>query len=218
MRTTPTKALLAALVLSGGCEFLDSDSDELADTSDESGESGTDGGEPLPIEGFRVFPKFMLQDVAAIVTIETAGLPAEPCVLDDAPEGGYLCDAEDLPGTVATIRVEKDGFDSAVRNPEIQAYAITPLEVHLAAWGGPTGTWSACTAAGEFQTCAELCAAEQLGCAVTSCATESVDSPIATFETFTGPNCDLVLESLAAACDQSLPLAGQAESLRCCCA
>jgi len=212
------KVSIAALLL-GGCGFFGSDSDDDdAPSSDESAELGgtEEGGELPPTEGFRVFPQFMLQDVAAIVTIEAGGGQPAPCALDDAPEGGYVCDAEGLPGATATIRVNKDGFDGAVRNPPIASFQIVPLEVHLSGEGGPTGSWSGCAAVGEFASCAELCAAEDGVCAVTACATGQDEWPVATFEGSIGPDCAEPLEWVAASCEAPLPLAGL-ESLRCCC-
>src|SRR5690606_22161727 len=146
-----------------------------------------------PSQGFRVYPKFMLQDLPAIVTIELDGVTASPCELDGAAEGGYLCDAGVLAAdSSATIRVDKDGFDSAVRHPVVVFNQIVPLEVHLAVEGGPTGSWSACTAVGEFETCADLCATVQSSCVVTSCATEDPEWPVASYQTFTDAECTML--------------------------
>ena len=164
---TQLTSLLA--LLASGCGFF-SDDDDGADFGDDSEASDTgtdDGEEPPPSQGFRVFPKFMLQDLSAIVTIELDGVTPLPCELDDALEGGYLCDASSLPaGGIATVMVEKDGFASAVRHPQLVYGQITTLEVHLAVEGGPTGVWSACHVAGEFATCADLCATFQSSCMV----------------------------------------------------
>lgn len=214
------EALLGALGLSllGGCGFFGGDDDPPF--ADESGGPSEleEGGDPPPREGFRVFPQFMLQAVAAIVTIEAPGANPVACLLDAAPEGGYVCDAEPLPGAIATIRVAKDGFELAVRNPQIVAFNIPPLDVHLSVEGGSSGSWSACVTLDEgFESCAELCAAEALVCAVTACATEQAEWPLASLQTFTGPDCGELLESLATSCGEPVPSPGLAGSLRCCC-
>ncbi|HVH99381.1 MAG TPA: hypothetical protein VM869_11735 [Enhygromyxa sp.] len=206
-------------LLASGCEFFQGEDD--TDFGDESeSESGTDDGdEPPPSQGFRVFPRFMLQDLSAIVTIELDWITPLPCELDGAPEGGYLCDASSLPaGGVATVMVEKDGFASAVRHPQLVDGQITTLEVHLAVEGGPTGVWSGCHLVGEFSSCEELCASTQSSCMVTSCATANAEWPIATYETFTDAECLTSFASEAATCGESLPLSGSSVALRCCCA
>ena len=160
----------------------------------------------------------MLQDLPAIVTIELDGVTATACELDGAPEGGYVCDASGLPAdALATIRVDKDGFDTAYRNPVVVYYQIVPLEIHMAVEGGPTGSWSACVAAGDFETCADLCASVQGSCAVTSCATEDPQWPIASYQTFADAECTTQIEDLAQACESPLPVAGTIAALRCCC-
>lgn len=218
-RSIQLTVLLASLA--SGCELFpgsqeDSDFGDDSDTSD----TGTDDGDELPpSQGFRVFPKFMLQDLSAIVIIELDGVTPLACELDDAPEGGYLCDASSLPaGAVATVIVEKDGFASAVRHPTLSYGQIIALEVHLAVEGGPTGVWSGCHAPGEFATCTELCASTQSSCAVTSCATTNPEWPIATYELFADAECLTPLQGIAYACEDSLPLAGSVAALRCCCA
>ncbi|KIG17799.1 hypothetical protein DB30_02832 [Enhygromyxa salina] len=161
----------------------------------------------------------MLQAVPAIVTIEEADGTGTPsaCMLDGAPEGGYVCDAAPLIGMDALIRVDRDGFDSALRAAAILTNQIQPLDVHLSVEGGPTGTWSACVAAGEFDSCAVVCEAQMLGCVVTSCATDQPEWPIATVETFSSLECTDLRESLASSCEEQLPLTPHVASLRCCC-
>src|SRR5690606_33385157 len=120
MRTNQLAAIIMAGSLGlGGCGFFAGDDDDFGDDNGESESGDGDGDDdPPPTQGFRVHPKFMLQDLAAIVTIEVDGITASPCELDGAPEGGYVCDAGWLPAdSTATIRVEKDGFDTAVRAP-----------------------------------------------------------------------------------------------------
>lgn len=211
-------ASITALLLCG-CELIDAYDDAAdAETGYDEG-TDTDDPPPAPTEGFRVFPKFMLQSVPAIVTIAASdgASPAVACMLDGAPEGGYVCDAEPLAGADALIRVDRDGFESTVRNPEILPYQIQPLDVHLAVEGGPTGEWSACVGAGDFDSCAALCEAQMLSCAVTSCASDQVEAPIATFETFASLECADALEAQASSCDELLPVSPDVVSLRCCC-
>jgi hypothetical protein len=204
-----------------GCElFPGQDGAEFDDGGDESDTGTTDDGEdPPPTQGFRVFPKFMLQDLSAIVTIDLDGVTPLPCEIDGAPEGGYLCDASQLPaGGIATIVIEKDGFASAVRHPQLVYGQVTALDVHVAVEGGPSGIWSACHVAGDFSTCADLCATFQSSCVVTSCATADAEWPISTYETFADAECTTPVESVALACENELPLAGTVAALRCCCA
>ena len=207
----------------GACSVLGgADEDDLGDEtgSDDDGdeEESGDDGPVIPIEGFRVFPKYMLVDVPAVVTIEENQVLQE-CPLDDV-DGGYLCDADALAGTFATIKVERDGFDPAVRNPEIETNQLVELDVHLNFEGGSTGTWSACVAAGEFETCDALCGNEMLVCTVADCDTEDLEWPLATRQDFAAEDClDEPIESFAEACDVTLPeVGGTVASVRCCCA
>jgi hypothetical protein len=209
------------MLLASGCEFFQGEEDtDFGDDSEDTDTGGTeDTGELPPSQGFRVFPKFMLQDLSAVVTIDLDGLTPSPCELDGAAEGGYLCDAGVLPaGASATILIEKDGFDSAVRHPQVVFGSITPLEVHLAIEGGPPGVWSACHPAGDFGSCTDLCATFGGSCVVTSCATGQEEWPLATFETFADAECTMLVESVALACENELPIAGTVAGLRCCCA
>ncbi|PRQ03938.1 hypothetical protein [Enhygromyxa salina] len=230
---TPSRAVVLAGVLAGvvggasaGCGLLGTGDDagddgRYEDTYDDTS-GDTDIPTPAPTEGFRVSPKFMLQAVAAIVTIEADDGTGSPiaCELDDAPEGGYVCDAAQLPGPSATLRVDRDGFDGAVRVAEILPNQIQALDVHLVVEGGPTGAWSACVGAAEFDSCAVVCEQQQLGCAVTSCPTDQPQWPVATLETFSSVECadplESLLESLASSCE-SMPLSPDVASLRCCC-
>jgi hypothetical protein len=210
--------ILSIVLLAGGCGFFDGDDDELGDTGDVGDGDGDGDGDPPPSQGFRVFPKFMLQDLSAVVTIEIDGFTATPCQLDQAPEGGYVCDAGTLAvNSLATVQIDRDGFESAVRHPTVVFNQIVALEVHLAVEGGPTGQWSPCTIADEFETCADLCATLEGSCVVTSCATEQDEWPIATYETFSDQACTTPIDSLALACESSLPSSNTAGSLRCCC-
>jgi hypothetical protein len=218
MRTTPRHwqvGLFAATLLVSGCEFFDND-DQSGD--DETGTGDDEGGDPQPTRGFRVFPKYLLHDVAAIVTIQGASGAFEACELD-AVEGGYVCDADALDhNTVATIDLRRDGFETALRHPLIPFSHILPLEVHLAVEGGPPGEWSPCVGLGEFATCADLCASVEAVCAATSCSTDDPEWPLATHQTFAASECaEEPLDSLASSCDAALPVAGAAASLRCCC-
>jgi hypothetical protein len=53
---------------------------------------------------------------------------------------------------------------------------------------------------------------------VTSCATGQEEWPLATFETFADAECTMLVESVALACENELPIAGTVAALRCCCA
>jgi hypothetical protein len=214
--------MLLVALLASGCEFFqgDDDTDFGEDTyGTETGDPTTDTGEdPPPTQGFRVFPKVMALDVPAIVTIELDGITPSSCELDDAVEGGYVCDAGVLPdGGTATIYVEKDGFDMAVRHPQVLFNQIAPLEVHLAVEGGPTGVWSECHSAGGFGSCADLCETFVSSCLATACATDDPEWPIATYQTFADAECTTLVESVPAACETPLPAEGTVPGMRCCC-
>jgi hypothetical protein len=221
MRTaTRSGLMLAAIVLlASGCEFFNNNQDGAEFGTDDASDTETTGDDQPPQQGFRVFPKFMLQDVPAIVTMDVDGVSSTACPLDGAGEGGYICDADELtPGSLTTVRIERDGFEAATRQPEVPFNQIMPLEVHLAVEGGPTGAWSPCASATDFETCDDLCATFVGTCAVTSCATEQPEWPIATVETFADAECSVLVESLTLACDDLLPNAGSNVALRCCCA
>lgn len=202
--------LVLAASLLAGCF------DDFFGSSDSSNSTDTDTGEPPPEpprEGFRVFPKYLLQDVPAVVTLERDAIQ-QACPLD-ADVGGYLCDATGAPGGNMTITVERDGFDMAVRHPSFYANNIVLLDVHLIPEGGATGVWSECVPAGSFATCGDVCFDQMRACAVTSCASDDPESPVATFESFADAECGVVEDNLALSCDEALPFAPSA--LRCCC-
>lgn len=221
MRTTVTLQsfiVAATLTMLGGCEFFPDGQDDADFGEDEStsGDGDGDTGDPLPPrEGFRVFPKYLLQAVPAVVTIERDAVQHE-CPLDAAPEGGYVCDATAMPAGPVTLTIERDGFDATVRHPELVPESIVSLDVHLSPAGGPTGTWSACVPADAFSTCGDVCSNEMLACVVTSCATGQEEWPIATLATFSDAECVVGYESSASTCSDSLPVA-PAVALRCCC-
>ena len=211
-----SSALAAAVALTSGCEFFGGDDGAEFDDDQSETEGTGDTDEPALEQGFRVFPRFMLQDVSAVVTLEVDGFSPSTCALDPV-EGGYVCDATgSANGSPALIRVERDGFELASRLAEVVWFQIVPFEVHLAVAGGPTGTWSPCTPVGSFATCDEVCASVTSSCAVTSCATDQPQWPIATTETFADAECLARIESLADACETPLPVAGPV-ALRCCC-
>lgn len=216
--TLQSSMVAAALTLLVGCEFFPNVQDGADfgefETSGTTGDGDT--GDPLPPrEGFRVLPKYLLQEVPAVVTIERDAVQYE-CPLDAAPEGGYVCDATAMPAGPVTIMIERDGFDAAVRHPELVPESIVPLDVHLSPAGGPTGTWSGCVAADAFLTCGDVCSNEMLACVVASCATGQDEWPIATLATFSDAECVVGSESFASTCNDSLPVA-PAPALRCCC-
>jgi hypothetical protein len=217
-------AALALLVLvsSGACGFFDDDDDDFGADGDTSGDGDGDGDgdeELPPSRGFLVVPKFMLQAVPAIVTL-VDGPSALACPLAEPATGagGYLCDADGLAsGSVATVQVERDGFEPSARMLEVRVDQIVPVDVHLAVEGGPGGSLSPCTPAGEFQTCAELCAATTSSCLVTACHGSLADAPIVSFETYADAECLEPIRGEALACDSALPDPGAATALRCCC-
>lgn len=221
MRTFMTsKSLISAAALTllvVGCEFFPNAQDDADFGEGESttGDGDGDTGDPLPPrEGFRVFPKYLLQSVPAVVTVERDAVQYE-CPLDDAPEGGYVCDATAFPAGPVSITIERDGFDTAARHPELVPEAIISLDVHLSPAGGPTGTWSTCVPAGTFLTCGDVCSNEMLACVVASCATGQDEFPIASLATFSDAECVVGSENIASTCSDSLPVG--APALRCCC-
>jgi hypothetical protein len=209
--------ILASMASIAGCGFVEDVFDDQGDDDDTSTSGDGDGDDtddPIPPrEGFRVFPKYLLQDVPAVVTIERDAVPYD-CPLD--VDGGYVCDATAMPAGPVPLTIERDGFDVAVRNPELVPEQIPTLEVHLSPAGGPTGTWSACVPAGSFATCGDVCSNEMLACVVTSCATGQDEYPIATLATFSDAECVTSFENIASTCNDPLPI-GAAAALRCCC-
>jgi hypothetical protein len=130
------------------CDPEESGTSQAGATSDDGASAGMQTGpdettgevETEPDEGFRVFPKYMLQDVQAVVTmVAEGGNEAVPCPADTLQAGGYLCDTGPLfaAGGVS-IWVERDGFEPAQRDAVIQALTVQVLEVHLSVEGGPT--------------------------------------------------------------------------------
>jgi hypothetical protein len=215
-----SRVSLLLVVAIGGCGFVEDvlDADHGDDESSTSGDGDGDGdtGEPIPPrEGFHVFPKYLLQDVPAVVTVERDAVQYE-CPLDPASEGGYICDATALPAGPVTLTIERDGFDVAVRHPDLVPEVIVPIDIHLSPAGGPTGTWSACVPADGFLTCGDVCSNEMLACAVVSCATQQEEFPIATLATFGDAECVVGSENIASNCSEALPVA-PAIALRCCC-
>ena len=213
-------AFVAVLSTLAGCGFLNNIQDDGEVDFGEDGTTSTtgdgDGDEPdPPRDGFRVFPKYLLIDVPAVVTVEREAVQYE-CPLDPGPDGGYVCDATAQPAGPVTITIQRDGFDMAVRHPELVPYSIVPLDVHLAPAGGPTGTWSSCVAAGAFLTCGDVCTNEMLGCVVASCATDQAEFPIASLATFSDAECLVSAENLTPTCSDALP-AAPALAMKCCC-
>jgi len=203
------------------CSFFDDDDAGLDDESETSAsmsetESGGDPDWP-PTEGFRVLPQYMLQSITAAVSIEISG-QVFPC-LSDTEDQGYLCDTSEALGPTVAITVERDGFETAIRNPELGA-GIEPLPVHLTIEGGPEGAWSPCVSAGSFASCEEVCADAMLACVPAACATEDPEQPLATALTFTDAEClEPAAETLVFDCIEPLAGAGgTVASLQCCCA
>ena len=196
------------------CGLFDRGDEE--DTEDSIGEGEDSDWEPPP-EGLHVYPKFALQDVQAVVTIEP-DLNPQLCPPDPV-EGGYLCAVDSIVSATALLRVERDGFETALREPTIVQNAVERLDVHLAPQGGAPGTWSNCAAVGTHTTCDDLCQAQAQSCSPAGCATGNGDWPLATAEGFADPACSSpALESTATPCDDPLPVGGGGvEAVRCCC-
>jgi hypothetical protein len=220
MRTLVMLQSAAAALLLASCGFFDDAQDSDfgdGDTGTTTLDDGNDTDEPQPPrEGFRVFPKYLLQDVPAVVTVERDAIQHE-CPLDEGPDGGYVCDATAQPAGPVTITVERDGFDTAVRHPQLVPEQIPALEVHLAPAGGPTGTWSECVPADAFLTCGDVCNNQMLGCEVASCATGQEEWPIATLASFSDGECVASLENFVLTCSDALSVVTPAAAVRCCC-
>jgi hypothetical protein len=185
----------------------------------ETGDYGDDGetGEPPPPVGFRVYPRVETLEVSAVVSYEANGVVPETCMLDE--QGGYLCDVGDFPGPTVTIRVERSGFEPAVRQVEIQPYQVLPLDVHLLPEGAGFGAWSECAEVSLHESCATVCETFVLGsCYVAGCETNDPQDPNATMQTFSDADCSTVpLENVVDVCEQDLPEPGQTVAVRCCC-
>ena len=207
---------LALCTCTLACGFFDDDdpAEEDSDfTADTQTEPETTGEPPRPPdEGFRVFPKYLLQDVPAIVTLEVEGEPL-PCPVDPV-EGGYLCDTSEAPGPFGQLSVARDGFALATRMPELPN-TLVPLDVHLYVEGGPSGIWSECVPAAAFSSCTEVCEAQMLGCAPASCATQDPLEPVATLLAWSDAACVEPLGAAASSCEDALP-PGEG-SVQCCC-
>ena len=211
-------SLLAVVPACSDDFFFDDGNDD--DTSDDSGDGDGDGetGELPPTEGFLIYPKVLLQDASAVVSIESNGVVPEPCPLSD--EGGYLCDADGLVGPTATVRVERSGFEPAVRQPMIQFNQIIPVDVHLLVEGAEFGTWSACAPIDQHLDCAAVCETMLGVCFAAGCETEDPETPVATMQTFSTMDCSdrAPFDHLANSCH--VELAGgtvAAAAVRCCC-
>jgi hypothetical protein len=211
------RVALLMVALMSGCGFvedvLDDDEGNDDDTSTSDHGDGDGDGPMPPREGFRVFPRYLLQDVPAVVTIERDAMQYD-CPLDT--EGGYVCDATGMDAGPVPLMIERDGFDVAARHPELVFGTISALDVHLSPAGGPTGMWSGCVAVDTFQTCGDVCSNEMQACVVASCATGQEEFPIGSLATFSDAECVVGYENLASTCDDPLPSA-PALALRCCC-
>ena len=213
---------LSGLLLLPACEefgFDDGGDDDFGESGSGSGE-GTTGEEEPPSVGFRVYPQYLTQDVTAVVTVEGDGVVPEACELDGDPSGGYVCDAGEVVGSTVTIRVEREGFEAAVRMPEIQPGQIFPLVVHLNIEGFVPGSWSMCAPIGTFETCYDMCNNELRVCQAGGCETGDPDWPIATAAYYAKPDCsDLKpVETPVLLCEDELPLEpGEINAIACCC-
>ena len=216
-----TSKLLTVSLLSlslAGCEIFGKDDgfDELDTQADFDDTTEDTGPPPPPTTGFRVFPMFMLEPIPAIVTIEVDQDPVT-CELDGDPQGGYICDAGGVMDLQATIRVDRNGFETAVRHPEISPNSISEFDIHLAVEGGPTGVWSECTPAAGVTSCDVVCEAQMSTCEVVGCDTTQDEWPLATVQTFDDLECLVELENLVPTCEE-LPITEAVKAMRCCCA
>ena len=207
----PLLALLLSLGASA-CNIFDDGSDEQGEET----ETGPEQAPWPPEQGFRVLPKYLLQDIPAIVTLDVEG-EAQPCLLD-TQDGGYLCDTSAAPGPTALVQVERDGFEPATRTPTIPN-GLEELAVHLYVEGGPTTQWSACVGADEFVDCLGLCEAQALGCVPASCPSDDESVPVASARSFADLDCLMpALAPSVTACEE--PLAPPSEEImayQCCC-
>ena len=218
----------ALLLLGLHLAACDTDPPGITDGTGTTG-SGADTGvgettgvtEDPPDEGFRVFPKYMLQAVQAVVTMVAEGEDeAVPCPADPLEAGGYLCDTGPLSAAdEVTIWVERDGFEPAQRAAVIEPLTLQTLEVHLSVEGGPTGLWSDCTSLDTFATCADVCAAGEMVCAPASCAVGEDSDALATSRVFGELECsDEGQFTATQACNAELPEPDmEAQAVRCCC-
>ncbi|MGH1347764.1 MAG: hypothetical protein ACRBN8_39785 [Nannocystales bacterium] len=202
--------------------FSDTDGADTSESGSDSVADGTTGDpEAPPDEGFRVFPKYMLQDVQAVVTMVAEGEEeAIPCPADTLVAGGYLCDTSPLfTADEVTIWVERDGFEPAQRAASIEALTLQLLEVHLSVEGGPTGVWSDCTSLDTFASCADVCAAAEMVCVPASCAVGEDSDALATSWAFGALDCtDEGLLAPTQSCNEELPEPSMdAQAVRCCC-
>lgn len=208
-----------------GCDPDPSGITDGGGTTGSGADTGLDGttgdAEEPPDEGFRVFPKYMLQDVQAVVTMVADGEDeAVPCPADTLEAGGYLCDTGPLSAAnEVTIWVERDGFEPAQRDAVIEALTLQSLEVHLSIEGGPTGLWSDCTSLDTFATCADVCAAGEMVCAPASCAVGEDSDALATSRVFGDLECsDDGQFAATQACNAELPEPDmEVQAVRCCC-
>lgn len=215
-----------------GLHLLACDPSEGTGFSDTTGADSTAGGETVaggttgepnvePDEGFRVFPKYMLQDVQAVVTMVAEGEEeAVPCPADPSEAGGYLCDTSPVVAAgEVTIWVERDGFEPAQRVATIEGLTVQQLEVHLSIEGGPTGFWSDCTGLDTFATCADVCAAGELVCIPASCAVDEDSDALATSRVFADLECTEDGQLAATqSCNTELPEPdAEIQAVRCCC-
>lgn len=213
---------LACVSLLSSCSFFEGDGDdessESSDSNDASDSETADGETGGPPEvGLRVFPQYMLQSVQAIVTINVDMMQVQ-CPPDD-DDGGYLCDISSVDENTVLVRVELDGFETALQEPTIEQDVIQSIDVHLVPLGGALGIWSACTLVDLYESCTELCAAQGDDCSPVACDSSGGASQVVTMESFATQDCSGdPLESQAQSCSLSLPLnGGSDEAIRCCC-
>ncbi|MFV8753279.1 hypothetical protein ACNOYE_22245 [Nannocystaceae bacterium ST9] len=215
IRFNRVATLILALALPGcGGDFFGFDGD------DEVGDSGSgETGDPEPTEGIRVFPRYQLVDVAAVVSVEAqgGGTPTS-CPAELGIEGGYLCDTTTLGASTVIVRVERDGFEPYAIETASPIGYVDSIAAHLVPVGGPLGTWSACLLRDAYANCDEVCAAEAKTCVATSCASEDPSEPIATVLGYEGTQCAGAPSRVEAQACSSGPPAAFTDSLRCCCA
>ena len=216
---SPRLMAVACAAALAGCSFFEGDGNSAEDGSEDGTDDGTVDGETgaPPEVGLRVYPKYMLQDVQANVTLEV-GATQLLCPPDE-DDGGYLCDIDDLNTDTALVRVELDGFETALVQPDIEQDIIQSIDVHLEPIGGPVGVWSSCVLVDVFTNCDEVCTDQGADCAPAACESNAGASTVASMESFDNQDCSgSPQSSQAGSCSDQLPTSGgSSDSLRCCC-
>ncbi|GEM_PF-2669202 len=229
-----TACLLVGTLPLSAClleELFPPPEDTGEDTGEDIGEDDigeTDEGSPtpeIPTAGFRVYPRYTLEALSAVVTITHTGQEPIGCLAAEDDLGGYFCSTLFPLGFPVEIIVQRDGFETALRTPTAEPNELITLDVHLVELGGPTGTWSACLPVDEGEgegpeSCAVVCEAQDAGvCLVTACESQDEVEPVATYELYEDLECATSpMVSAPLSCESGLSeLEPTVLALRCCC-